>query len=63
MVIEQDLTSTIEQLRRYRVADHQEGAIDAVAQAGGAHPDPMQARRVTVAGRDAFGILDTFAGA
>jgi Ni2+-binding GTPase involved in maturation of urease and hydrogenase len=63
MVIEQDLTTTIEQLRRYRAAEHQEAAIEAVAQAEGMHPDPMQARRGTVAGTDAFGILDTFAGA
>ena len=63
MVIEQDLSTTIEQLRRYRAAEHQKAAIDAVAQAEGAQPDPMQARRVTVPGTDAFGILDTFAGA
>lgn len=63
MVIEQDLTTTITQLRRYRAAEHQEAAIEAVAQAEGMHPDPMQARRGTVAGRDAFGILDTFADA
>lgn len=63
MVIEQDLTTTITQLRRYRAAEHQAAAIEAVAQAEGMHPDPMQARRGTVAGTDAFGILDTFADA
>jgi Ni2+-binding GTPase involved in maturation of urease and hydrogenase len=63
MVIEQDLITTIEQLRRYRTAEHQKAAIEAVAQAESLHPDPMQARRGSVAGTDAFGILDTFAGA
>ena len=63
MVIEQDLSTTIEQLRGYRAAEHQRSAIEAVAQAEGSQPDPMQARRVTVPGADALGILDTFAGA
>ena len=63
MVIEHDLSTTIEQLRGYRAAEHQRAAIDAVAQAEGSEPDPMQARRVTVPGADALGILDTFAGA
>jgi hypothetical protein len=61
MVIEHDLATTIEQLRRYRAPAHQAAAIDAVAGAE-AGEDPMQARRVT-AGDDAFGILDAFAGA
>ena len=62
MVIEQDLSSTIEQLRRYRASDQQAAAIDLVAAGEADRPDPMQARRVT-AGEDAFGILGAFAGA
>jgi hypothetical protein len=61
MVIEQDLSNTIEQLRGYRAAEHQQAAIETVAQAEGSEPDPMQARRVTGLGADALGILDTFA--
>jgi hypothetical protein len=61
MVIEHDLSTTIEQLRRYRAHDRQAAAIDLVA-AGEAEPDPMQARSVT-AGTDAFGVLDAFTGA
>jgi hypothetical protein len=56
MVIEQDLTTTIVQLRRYRAAEHQAAAIDLVA-GGEAGDDPMRARRA-----DAFGILEAFAG-
>jgi hypothetical protein len=62
MVIEQDLSTTIEQLRRYRAPAQQAAAIDAVARGEAEAQDPMQARRVT-AGEDAFGILDAFAGA
>jgi hypothetical protein len=62
MVIEHDLATTIEQLRRYRAGDQQAAAIDVVAAGEAITPDPMQARRVD-AGRDAFGILDVFAGA
>jgi hypothetical protein len=62
MVIEQDLTSTVEQLRRYRAREHQAAAIEAVAVGEAVAPDPMQARRV-VAGEDAFGVLGAFAGA
>ena len=62
MVIEQDLSTTIEQLRRYRAGDQQAAAIDLVAAGEAAAADPMQARRVT-AGNDAFGVLDAFAGA
>jgi hypothetical protein len=63
MVIEQDLATTIEQLRRYRAAEDQRAAIELVARAEGSEPDPMHARRVTAPGADAFGILDAFAGA
>jgi hypothetical protein len=62
MVIEQDLSTSIEQLRRYRASDQQAAAIDAVAAGEAAAVDPMQARRVA-AGEDAFGVLDAFAGA
>jgi hypothetical protein len=62
MVIEQDLSSTIEQLRRYRASDDQAAAIALVAAGEAVVPDPMRARRVT-AGEDAFGVLDAFAGA
>jgi predicted HicB family RNase H-like nuclease len=61
MVIEQDLSGTIEQLRRYRARDHQAAAIEAVAAGEALSPDPMQARRVTP-GEDAYGVLDAFAG-
>jgi hypothetical protein len=61
MVIEQDLSSTIEQLRSYRAADDRAAAIEAVARAEGSEEDPMQARRAAAPGEDAYGIMDAFA--
>ena len=61
MVIEHELTRTVEQLRRYRASAHQRAAIELVA-AAEAEVDPTSARRAG-AGRDAFGILDVLAGA
>ena len=62
MVIKHDLAGTIEQLRRYRTAEHQARAIDLVAAGEADVPDPLKARRVSAA-PDAFGVLDAFAGA
>jgi hypothetical protein len=63
MVLEQELSDTVERLRRYRPSGQQRAAIDAVAEAEGSEADPMRARRVAGAGRDAFGVLDAFADA
>jgi hypothetical protein len=60
MVIEQDLSATVAQLRRYRAAEHQQAAIEAFARAEGSEADPVRARRVAVARKDAFGVLDAF---
>jgi len=62
LLLERDLTGTLELLRRYRRTDHLEGAIDEVARAEAHEEDPIYTRMAsTPSTRDAYGIADVFA--
>lgn len=62
LLLEQDLTGTLELLRSYRVADHLQADIEAIAHAEAYEQDPLRSRRVEkTATADAYGIGAMFA--
>jgi hypothetical protein len=61
LLLERDLTGTIELLRTYRKDEHLERAIDEVAHAEAYEDDPVRARMVTASqAQDAYGIAAAF---
>ena len=62
LLLEQDLTGTLELLRSYRTADRLQADIEAVAHAEAYEQDPLRSRRAKTAGMaDAYGIGAMFA--
>jgi hypothetical protein len=62
LVVELDLTGTLDLLRDYSRGEHLEQAIEDFAQAEAHAQDPLEARMgETPAARDAHGILEAFA--
>jgi hypothetical protein len=62
LLLEQDLTGTLELLHRYRKSEHLERAIDDIARAEAYEDDPISTRMaLTDSARDAYGIADVFA--
>jgi hypothetical protein len=69
LLLEQDLTGTLEALRNYRRGEHLDGAIAAFAHAEAYEDDPVRAQLVDVRAQmadsahlqDAFGIAQAFA--
>jgi hypothetical protein len=62
LLLERDLTGTLELLRGYRSDRHLTTAIDEIARAEAHESDPIAARMLAApAGRDAYGIADVFA--
>jgi serine/threonine protein kinase HipA of HipAB toxin-antitoxin module len=62
LLLERDLTGTIELLRRYRKDEHLQGAIAEVAQAEADQDDPLPTKMVSSARTvDAYGVADAFA--
>jgi hypothetical protein len=62
LLLERDLTGTLELLRSYRTSEHLERAIDDVARAEAYERDPISTRMAATAStRDAYGIADVFA--
>jgi hypothetical protein len=62
LLLERDLTGTLELLRGYRKDEHLQGAIAEVARAEAHEQDPLQTRMLTtVSTRDAYGVADAFA--
>jgi hypothetical protein len=61
LLLEQDLTGTLELLRGYRRDEHLSAAIAEFAQAEAAGEDPIKARMVeTPRTHDAYGVADAF---
>jgi hypothetical protein len=61
LLLEQDLTGTLELLHGYRRQDHLEQAIEAFAQAEAFEEDPIRTRLVEAPRtQDAFGIAEAF---
>lgn len=62
LLLERDLTGTLELLRGYRKGEHLRSAIAEVARAEAQEDDPLQTRMLTSVGtRDAYGVADAFA--
>jgi hypothetical protein len=62
LLLEQDLTGTLEQLRIYRTADRLQADIEAVARAEAYEEDPLKSHRAqSPATADAHGIGAMFA--
>jgi hypothetical protein len=62
LLLEQDLSGTLELLRSYRAADHLQADIEAIAHAEAYEQDPLRSRHVeTAATADAYGIGAMFA--
>jgi hypothetical protein len=62
LLLEQDLTGTLELLRSYRTTDRLQADIEAVAHAEAYEQDPLRSRRTATAGTtDAYGIGAMFA--
>jgi hypothetical protein len=62
LLLENDLTGTLELLRGYRREEHLERAIDAFAQAEAYEDDPIKTEMVQIPRtHDAYGIADAFA--
>ncbi len=62
LLLEQDLTGTLELLRGYRTAERLPADIEAIAHAEAYEDDPLRSRRVeTVGATDAYGIGAMFA--
>jgi hypothetical protein len=61
LLLEQDLTGTLELLRSYRPEDHLQHAIADFAQAEAYERDPIRTRLVqTPSTQDAFGVAEAF---
>jgi hypothetical protein len=58
LLLEQDLTGTLDLLRAYRREEHLEQAIAAFADAEAAGPDPVRTRHVPAP--DDYGVADAF---
>jgi len=62
LLLEQDLTGTLELLRNYRTDERQNADIEAIAHAEAYEHDPLRSRRVDSATyADAYGIAGMFA--
>jgi len=62
LILERDLTGTLDLLKRYRRDEHLQGAIEAFAHAEAYEDDPIKTQMVEVPSvRDAYGIEDAFA--
>ncbi|MCP9490136.1 MAG: hypothetical protein MSC31_09705 [Solirubrobacteraceae bacterium MAG38_C4-C5] len=62
LLLERDLTGTLEKLRGYRREQHLDQAVTEFAHAEGFEDDPIQTRLVQGSRtQDAFGIVDAFA--
>lgn len=62
LVLEQDLTGTLAQLRTYQRDEHLEQAIADFAQAEASENDPIKARMVqSPLTHDAYGVAEAFA--
>ncbi len=62
LLLEQDLTGTLDLLKRYRRDEHLQGAIEAFAHAEAHEDDPIETRMVEMPrARDAYGIEEAFA--
>jgi hypothetical protein len=62
LLLERDLTGTIELLRRYRKDEHLQSAIAEVARAEAEEDDPLPTKMLTSAHTvDAYGVADAFA--
>jgi hypothetical protein len=62
LLLERDLTGTLELLRRYRKVDHLQSAIAEVARAEANEEDPLPTKMLTSTRTlDAYGIADAFA--
>jgi hypothetical protein len=61
LLLEQDLTGTLELLRGYRREEHLERAIADFADAEAHEQDPLRTRMVPASrGEDAYGVADAF---
>ena len=62
LLLERDLTGTLQLLRGYRKDEHLRGAIAEVARAEAHEDDPLRTRMLTSARtRDVYGVADAFA--
>jgi len=62
LLLERDLTGTLDILRRYRRDEHLQGAIEAFARAEAYEDDPIKTRVAEIPpARDAYGIEEAFA--
>jgi hypothetical protein len=61
LLLEQDLTGTIELLRNYRAGEHLSADIEAVAHAEAYEHDPLRSRRKDDASYDVYDIAGMFA--
>lgn len=62
LLLERDLTGTLDLLRRYRRDEHLQAAIDEFARAEAYEHDPLASQMAgEPATRDAYGIADAFA--
>lgn len=62
LLLERDLTGTLDRLKRYRRDDHLDEAIEVFAQAEAYEDDPIKTRMVErPPARDAYGIEEAFA--
>jgi len=62
LLLEGDLTGTLDLLKRYRRDEHLQGAIEAFAHAEAYEADPITTRMVAMgSARDAYGIGEAFA--
>jgi hypothetical protein len=62
LLLERDLTGTLELLRTYRTTDRLQADIEAIAQAEAYEQDPLTSRHAeTVGAADAYGIGAMFA--
>lgn len=62
LLLERDLTGTLDLLKRYRRDEHLQGAIEAFAHAEAYEDDPIRTRMVVIpSARDAYGIEEAFA--
>jgi hypothetical protein len=62
LLLERDLTGTLELLRGYRKDEHLQGAIAEVARAEAHEEDPLRTQMLdSTHTRDAYGVADAFA--
>jgi hypothetical protein len=61
LLLERDLTGTIELLRRYRTDEHLKWALAEVAHAEAYEEDPLKTRMACAREQDAYGIARAFA--